>query len=176
MVYYYSPLRKEYQPETLQTCSFCDPSIERQGFKQPDGTLIGNAHYLWVANYYPKFEGHTMLIPRRHLLLLEDETSEEVQARHELLCYASKILKQAYGSGIEIFLQTGDGSAASIKHLHWHVLPASSDDPLRGFEKLGKFTTTEEGKEKIILFPMKIKYAREGLQLLLNEHVARNPF
>ena len=111
-----------------------------------------------------------MIVPKRHLLNLEDETTEETLARQEILLLATKILETLYpGAGMEIFIQYGPGSEQSVAHLHWHVVPAQAGDPLRGFEKMGDFYTNEAGKEKHIIFPIAIEKAREGLQGALSK-------
>lgn len=171
MAYYWSPFRKEYQPEAPQGCPFCDePLMRQQAVKSKEGLVMENKHYWWVINWYPKFEGHTMVVPKRHILSLEEETSEEVLARHELITLATRFLPAMYeGAGVEIFLQYGKGSEGSIPHLHWHVVPAQEDDHLRGFTKLGHFHTMDEREEKVLTFPVKIKYAREELQDALSK-------
>ena len=106
-----------------------------------------------------------MVVPKRHLTKLGDETPKEVADREELLVYAANTIRKVFRkAGIEMFLQTGAGSESSIPHLHWHVVPASPTDPLRSFDKLGHFYTVEAGKERVVLFPLRIK--RSPKQLL----------
>lgn len=172
MAYYYSPFRKTYSGEAESSgCFFCDPQvIDRQAIRDRDGKLAENATHVWLANYFPKFEGHTMIVPKRHLTAIQDETDAEAVGRNALTKTAAAALAQLYGnSGLEIFLQTGNGSQSSIPHLHWHLVPARPDDPLRSFEKLGHFYTTKENEEKIVIFPMKITLAKEELQKALSK-------
>jgi diadenosine tetraphosphate (Ap4A) HIT family hydrolase len=111
-----------------------------------------------------------MIVPKRHLESVYDETSMETLARNELTLKAITALKALYpDSGIELFIQFGQGSASSVKHLHWHIVPAHKDDELRSFEKLGHFYTTEEGKEKVVLFPHPIRLAKEELRDVLSQ-------
>ena len=105
-----------------------------------------------------------MVVPKRHVTELGDETPAEIAAREELVVLASRTLQELYpGAGVEIFLQNGPGAEGSIPHLHWHVVPAQPDDPLRGFDKLGQFFTIEPDKEKVIIFPLPITLAKEEL-------------
>lgn len=174
MAYYYSPFRKEYGPRP-EGCPFCDQVlIQEQGALSNEGDIIQNEHYYWMVNWYPKFEGHTMVIPKRHVSCIGEETTEEVVARDELIVLATQTLMKAYPSaGIEIFLQTGKGSARSIPHLHWHVVPSQPSDPLRGFDKADQFFTIKPDEEKIILFPVEIRYAREELRKLIAQTLQR---
>ncbi len=126
---------------------------------------VENEHYRWIINWFPKMEGHTMIVPKRHILNLEEETEDEALSRHRLIIVVSRILMKLYnGAGIEIFLQTGLGSESSVPHLHWHICPSLPDDPVRGVGKLGQFSTTEDGKEKVVYYPVPIRLAREELQ------------
>ena len=118
-----------------------------------------------------------MVVPKKHVLTLDEEGAEESHARHHMIAYAAKILRRYYeGAGIEIFLQTGEGSASSVKHLHWHVLPAKPDDPFRAFEKLGHFYTPNENEEKIVIFPVTINKAKEELQDALTLLITADPY
>lgn len=172
MGYFYSPFRKSYQPEAASVCPFCAEDILlAQTVKDQSGALIQNEHYRWVVNAYPKFAGHTMLVPTTHLTALADETEAAVLARHRLLVRVLPILERAFPhTGIEYFLQTGDQSASSVAHLHWHIVPAHPDDELRSFEKLGHFYTTEPTQEKVVLFPKRITMSPDELLTHLTKH------
>lgn len=168
MPYYYSPLRKNYEQETnpkpKPDCPFCTPEIVSQTFTDHQGTLFENDHYRWVANWFPRAEAHTMLVPKRHITQLADVTNEELIARHELLLQCYRVLQTAFpDSGVEIFLQTGKGSLSSLPHLHWHLVPTLPQHSLTGFEKIGYFSTIEPAEEKVVITPIEITIARESL-------------
>lgn len=164
MAYFYSPFRKKYRPTARKTCAFCSTrTMHQQGIKSGD-SYVENGSYRWVINAYPKFEGHTMLVPKRHVTRPGTETAEEVVDREELLGYAVQILAAQYpDSGIEVFLQSGSGSEATVPHLHWHVVPASKNDPFRSFEKLGQFYTIEPGQERVVAFPVTMRHSPQQL-------------
>lgn len=179
VAYYFSPLRKVYRTKKgigTHTCAFCDNDVlKQQAIKNKSGESIENRYYNWVVNYFPKFEGHTMLVPKKHITSLDEESAEELVARNQIATFAAKTLQKLYpGSGIEIFLQYGPGSAASIPHLHWHIVPALPNDTLRSFEKLGHFYTESHGKEKVILFPIKIEKAKKSLQEALLQTIGND--
>lgn len=176
MGYFYSPFRSGYSDRIVrdeQGCPFCDKEVcATQAVCSGVGAPVENKHYMWLVNWFPKFEGHTMLVPKRHIKRLDEETKEEASAFHCLLKQAITGLSALYpDSGVEVFLQTGLGSASSVTHLHWHVVPAQKSDLLRGFEKLGHFYTLEANKERVLLFPIDIVLARESLQQALRQHV-----
>ena len=170
MSYFYSPLRKEYKAQST-SCPFCDSEIiTKQSITDKKGIRVENKHYIWMVNWYPRFEGHTMLVPKKHIVKIEEETTEEVVARHELLCLVYPILLKVYKSaGINIFLQTGENSFSTVPHLHWHLVPEFLDANLKGFAKMGLFDTKEPKTEKVVLFPEEIRLAREDLKKALAE-------
>jgi len=142
--------------------------------KYADGAPIENKNYRWIVNMYPKFEGHTMVIPKKHVTEIGKESPAEITDREELVAIAAKTLCTTYSNaGIEVFLQTGTASEASIEHLHWHVVPSQLNDPLRGFDKLGHFFTIKEGTPKILIFPVAIKKSPKVLFNALSKSLGR---
>jgi histidine triad (HIT) family protein len=195
MPYSYSPFRKEYEKDKESKraearkpgafCAFCsDEVIKSQAIRYPDGRPVENKYYYWLITAYPRSEGNTLVIPKRHITKLGDETPEELVAREELIVLAANTLNKLYpGSGIETLFQTGDASNSSVPHLHWHVVAALADDPLRGFEKIGNLFTTDEDeqlvvrdselKQQVVLFPITIKRSPEELRRALSETLAQ---
>ncbi len=172
MAYYYSPFRKEYSPkQDSDACPFCNSEVIRaEAVRDGRGKIIENDSYIWLVNFYPKFEGHTLIVPKRHLTDLGEETNNETLDRQAITNIAVKTIQKIYSnSGVEIFLQFGPGSEASVKHLHWHIVPALPDDPIRGFGKLGHFFAKNETDKAVLRFPVKIQYARESLQNVLSK-------
>ena len=170
MAFYYSPFRKEYTPkQDAKICPFCDPRVlGEESVRDLAGKVIENDSYIWLVNFFPKFEGHTMIVPKRHILSLTEESEKEVVDRHQIINKAVETLRKAYPEGgVEIFLQFGDGSQSSVPHLHWHVVPALPQDPLRSFEKLGQFHTPDEKGETVLRFPIEIQHVRGSLLDLL---------
>lgn len=169
MAYFYSPYRKKYSKKQSDICAFCDPKIiKRQTVRNSDNVMAENNYYRWMVNFFPKFEGHTLIVPKRHMTELGMEKRKEILAREKIINLASTVLRRLYkSSGLEIFLQTGTGSESSIQHLHWHVVPAMPDDRLRSFEKLGHFYTAEPNEERILIFPIRIKRSPSVLKLAL---------
>ena len=177
MAYFYSPFRKVYkgkQSAKKPACPFCDPEIIRSQTIRHGKALVENDSFYWMVNAYPKFEGHTMVVPKRHITKLGEEQPQEILDREEMILYATQTLKKVFPkSGFEVFLQTGAASESSLAHLHWHVVPASPTDALRSFDKLGQFYTVEPGKERVIIFPLKIKRSPKQLIAALSRATKR---
>ncbi len=75
---------------------------------------------MWLVNFFPKFEGHTMIVFVKHLSsLTADESNTSLRRKHELMVFAQSILQSVYpGCGVEIFAQNGPGSAGTVEHIH----------------------------------------------------------
>ena len=164
MPYYYSPFRVGYQAPN-DRCAFCSAEIlKSQSVRNANDAVVENEHYLWLVNWFPRCEAHTLIVPKRHFELVTDETESEVLARQDLTKKASAILQRAFPeSGFEVFFQTGRNSLSSVPHLHWHVVPALPNQVLPGFEKNGYFSTTKPEEEKVVLTPVTITLGREEL-------------
>lgn len=75
-------------------------------------------------NLYPFNPGHVMIFPVRHLVNLEDMTRDEALEMHELLCKTIVILKEEFRPhGFNVGWNIGQGSGASIQHIHQHIVP-----------------------------------------------------
>ena len=174
MIYYYSPFRKNYtKNKSKNYCPFCDSgNIKKQIIINKKEVEIKNESYCWAVNFFPKSDGHTIIIPKRHIASIEEETDKETIDRKKIICFATKQLKKIYPKcGFEIFLQYGQGSSSSVEHLHWHIIPANTDDKLRSFEKLGYFYTAKKDEKKILISPIKIETSPKQLMSILSRSI-----
>ena len=78
---------------------------------------------------YPVTQGHTLVIPRRHVPSLFDLTMEERLAMLELLDSAKRELDERYRpDGYNIGINDGAAAGQSIMHLHIHLMPRYKGD------------------------------------------------
>jgi histidine triad (HIT) family protein len=80
----------------------------------------------------PVFKGHTLLVPRRHVVTLPDLPPE---LRDGFLA-AGQRLAQAMVDGLGAqgsFVAVNNTVSQSVPHLHLHVVPRTKGDGLRGF-------------------------------------------
>jgi histidine triad (HIT) family protein len=80
----------------------------------------------------PVFKGHTLLVPRRHVVTLPDLPPE---LRDGFLA-AGQRLAQAMVEGLGAqgsFVAVNNTVSQSVPHLHLHVVPRTKGDGLRGF-------------------------------------------
>ena len=82
-----------------------------------------------IRDGYPVSEGHTLIIPKRHVASFFEITNEEQQALMELLEQAQNVLDQefkpdAYNIGINDGVEAGQ----TVPHLHIHLIPRYTGD------------------------------------------------
>jgi diadenosine tetraphosphate (Ap4A) HIT family hydrolase len=91
--------------------------------------ILENALGYVTRDSYPVTQGHTLVIPRRHVPSLFDLTMEEKIAMLELLDGAKRELDEHYRpDGYNIGINDGIAAGQSIFHLHIHVMPRYKGD------------------------------------------------
>ncbi len=80
----------------------------------------------------PLFKGHTLLVPRRHVVTLPDLPAE----LRDPFLEAGQRLAAAMVDGLGAqgsFVAMNNVVSQSVAHLHLHVVPRTKGDGLRGF-------------------------------------------
>jgi histidine triad (HIT) family protein len=109
-----------------KTCAFC--AIIKGEEKAV--TVLETERLIAFLDHRPLFFGHTLLVPKRHVVLLSDLPADEVP---EFFRTAQR-LERAVEDGLH-----ADGSmilvnnvvSQSVPHLHLHVIPRNRRDGLR---------------------------------------------
>lgn len=92
-------------------------------------TLYSSRFFIIAVNLYPFNPGHVMIFPVRHISRIEEMTDAEAAEMHRLLTLTLRILDEEFSpSGYNVGYNLGDGSGASIPHLHQHVVPRYSNE------------------------------------------------
>lgn len=79
----------------------------------------------------PIREGHTLVIPKRHVVEVPDATAAELAAMFALAADVARRQRRFLGSrGENLVLASGKAGEQSVFHLHAHVVPRSEDDGL----------------------------------------------
>ena len=85
--------------------------------------------FIIAVNLFPFNPGHVMIFPRRHIRHLNELTPSESSEMHSLLVKTIEILDEEFTpSGYNIGYNLGDGSGASISHLHQHIVPRYANE------------------------------------------------
>jgi diadenosine tetraphosphate (Ap4A) HIT family hydrolase len=104
-------------------CVFC--ALEGSG-----RVLLENELALCIADAFPVSEGHSLVIPRRHvadgMALHQPEWNAVVallqQRREQLIAEDSSI------SGWNVGLNSGEAAGQTVLHAHWHLIPRREGD------------------------------------------------
>ena len=115
----------------MNDCPFC--KILKESERE---FIYSGENFRAFFDLYPVNEGHTLLIPRRHINNIEQLNSAEKDELSEaLLKVRSELLARFDPDGINIGLNEGEAAGQTINHLHWHIIPRHTgdvDDPTGG--------------------------------------------
>lgn len=90
-----------------------------------DKELMGeNSLAVAFLDKFPAGEGHTLIVPRRHIEDIVDATDEEALAIFHLLKEVRRKLTDQYGvEDFTMFINRGEKGGQTIPHMHLHCLP-----------------------------------------------------
>ena len=101
-----------------KACPFC----------LPEEILFENELARAIPDKYPVRQGHTLVLPRRHVASFFELTEEEVIDCYELIKKTKDMLDGKYSpGGYKIGINIGRSSGQSIMHAHIHVVPMSGE-------------------------------------------------
>lgn len=100
-------------------CLFCD----RENTKEHEVFAENDLFYVRFYNN-PVNKGHSLIIPKRHIISFFELTEDEVTAMYELLKEAKAIIDKDFKpDGYNIGVNDGEAAGRSIHHLHIHLIP-----------------------------------------------------
>lgn len=90
---------------------------------------MSNDHALAFIDCFPVSEGHTLVIPRRHVASLFDLSPEERRVVWQMVDDVRDFLNEQYKpDGFNIGLNDGPAAGQTIGHAHVHVIPRRLGD------------------------------------------------
>jgi ATP adenylyltransferase len=126
----WSPWRMEYiRKEKDGSCEFCriaatEPEEDRENY-----VLYRGKHHFAVLNIWPYNNGHSMIVPFRHVEDLENFEDEEALEMFRISTWlVAAYRKTMNAQGVNVGLNLGRISGGSIDHLHLHLVPRWSGD------------------------------------------------
>jgi ATP adenylyltransferase len=157
----YAPWRMDYiRSEKPNGCIFCKNSTRSEELVLFDGETA-----FVMMNRYPYSNGHIMVIPFRHISLVEDLLTEEKHEIFDLQAICIRILKEAVKpDGFNIGMNLGKVAGAGVDdHIHVHIVPRWSGDT-NFMSVVGDVRVIPEDIHKTYecLQPYFEKYCREG--------------
>ena len=79
---------------------------------------------LAIADAYPVSSGHTLIVPRRHVLDFFELTVEEIGSVYQLLRVAQNDSSTRMApAGYNIGVNVGSVAGQTVRHTHIHLIP-----------------------------------------------------
>jgi histidine triad (HIT) family protein len=112
----------------MDECVFC---LIAQG-RIPSQKVLENEHFVAFRDINPKASQHVLVVPREHIVSLNDIEGWTRCEGHELLRFLVQVAQQVgvAESGYRILANIGRDARQEVQHLHFHLL---------GGEDLGDF-------------------------------------
>lgn len=109
------------------------PSLDCLFCRQDDGGLNRISHQNATCfarlDNFPATEGHTEIVPKRHVESFFDLKPDELQDAFELiLAVRAELSQRLQPQGYTIGINEGRAAGRSIDHLHIHVIPRKFGD------------------------------------------------
>lgn len=109
-------------------CPFCTLPLER--------IVDSNEYGVVIRDGFPISNGHTLIIPKRHVGSFFETTQEEKLALLDLLEKAKSVIKAELNPpSFNIGINDGKEAGQTVPHLHIHLIPryeGDQDDPRGG--------------------------------------------
>jgi diadenosine tetraphosphate (Ap4A) HIT family hydrolase len=102
-------------------CPFCN--------LDPGRIRLENAAAIALPDAFPVAEGHTLVVPRRHVASLFDLSEEEQAAVWRLVAEVrAKLATELHPDGFNIGVNDGPAAGQTVMHAHVHVIPRRKGD------------------------------------------------
>ena len=108
------------------TCVFC--AIIRGDEKAVN--ILETDRLIAFLDHRPVFRGHTLLLPKQHVLLLSDLPAEQVPDFFRTAQRLERAVEDGLGADGSMIL-VNNVVSQSVPHLHLHVIPRNKRDGLR---------------------------------------------
>ncbi|HOG17636.1 MAG TPA: HIT family protein [Syntrophales bacterium] len=112
--------------ESRGSCVFC-------GIVKRAEVLLENEWACAFPDKYPVSEGHTLIVPKRHVADYFEISEKELTAIHELLRARRRQLLEEDRKilGFNIGVNSGEAAGQTIWHCHIHLIPRRAGDTER---------------------------------------------
>jgi len=144
----YDSKRAKYRKSISKTksCQFCDTG----NIKNQQCQSLSGEFWIVMVNKYPYMDGNLMIIPKRHVCDIEKLNGNEKTEFFDVLEKTKKKLEEIFKTkDFNIGLNIGKLSGASIKHIHWQIIPRKA--------KIQNSTNIFADIEVITISPLELK-------------------
>ena len=104
----------------MSECLFCRVAAH----ELPAQILYEDEQCVAFQDIHPQAPAHLLVIPRKHIISLNDDLGNDKELLGHLLMIASRMAKEqgVDGTGYRIVINTNREAGQSVFHLHVHVL------------------------------------------------------
>jgi histidine triad (HIT) family protein len=110
------------------SCVFCDIAAG----DVPAHVVLADDDFVAFLDARPVFKGHSLLVPREHVVTLPDLPARLRDGFLERAQRLAAAMVEGLGSQGS-FVAMNNTVSQSVPHLHCHVVPRTKGDGLRGF-------------------------------------------
>ncbi len=110
------------------SCLFCDIAAGTI----PADLVLADDDFVAFLDIRPLFKGHTLVVPRRHVVTLPELPAELRDGFLGLVQRLSTAMVEVLGAQGS-FVAMNNTVSQSVPHLHCHVVPRTKGDGLKGF-------------------------------------------
>lgn len=109
----------------MADCEFCDIVNK----KKPAEVIYETANTLAFFPLEPATQGHTMVIPKRHIENFLELQPSDIPELGQVVVHVSKALQAVLSpEGMNLITSAGEAASQSVMHLHVHLVPRWTDD------------------------------------------------
>jgi diadenosine tetraphosphate (Ap4A) HIT family hydrolase len=102
-------------------CPFCNVAQDR--------ILVENETALALHDSFPVTEGHTLVVPRRHITsIYELEGNEYVEIWKLVARVRSLLFERIHPDGFTVGVNDGHAAGQTVPHAHIHIIPRQYGD------------------------------------------------
>ncbi len=102
-------------------CVFCDLN-DKYVIYEENGIVLTIVLFAYI-------DGHSMIIPRRHVRSVKELTSIEWETMRKMMYIAKKMIRDIYGvKGMQIIQKDGAAAQSTVDHFHFHCIPFDAPD------------------------------------------------
>ncbi len=142
------------EPNADPSCIFC----KIVAGEIPCAKVLETDDALAFLDVAPLAEGHVLLIPKRHIVRLDEMNASQAGLMLRHLPALGRAVRQATGcSGYNVLQNNGRAAGQAVMHVHFHIIPRDCDDPFQFNWPAGEYG---EGQQEAML--AKIRSAMEG--------------
>ena len=103
---------------------FCGSAIR-------EGVFYKTKYTMAVCDLMPVVYGHTIIIPIRHVLDMDELSEKETADLFSTIKKVKAVILKLYSDrsrSYDLTAQVGEFSGMSVRHLHFHIIPRTKED------------------------------------------------